>query len=153
MPHDLQREAFRGLLRRTHFPKDQLDYVVVGTVIQVFKPNLFAIELLNVNQISIDLLSVLSFSVKYSNYFCGIVTFNRILKLQRNHFDIKFVCCAFEVYYVTIHIVASFQESKTANIAREAALGAGISNKTPSHTVTQACVSSNQAIVTGNHQK
>ena len=35
MPHDLQREAFRGLLRRTHFPKDKVDYVVVGSVIQV----------------------------------------------------------------------------------------------------------------------
>ena len=35
MPHDLQREALRGLLRKTHLPKDKVDYVVVGTVIQV----------------------------------------------------------------------------------------------------------------------
>ena len=35
MPHDLQREAFRGLLKRTHIPKDKIDYVVAGTVIQV----------------------------------------------------------------------------------------------------------------------
>ncbi|XP_071117489.1 trifunctional enzyme subunit beta, mitochondrial-like [Haliotis cracherodii] len=41
------------------------------------------------------------------------------------------------------------QEVKTSNIAREAALGAGFSNRIPSHTVTQACISSNQAITTG----
>ena len=36
---------------------------------------------------------------------------------------------------------------KTSNLAREAALTAGISNKTPCHTVTQACISANRAIV------
>ncbi|XP_046571749.1 trifunctional enzyme subunit beta, mitochondrial-like [Haliotis rubra] len=41
------------------------------------------------------------------------------------------------------------QEVKTSNIAREAALGAGFSNRIPAHTVTQACISSNQAITTG----
>lgn len=41
------------------------------------------------------------------------------------------------------------QEVKTSNIAREAALAAGFSNKTPAHTVTMACISSNQAITTG----
>lgn len=41
------------------------------------------------------------------------------------------------------------QEVKTANIAREAALTAGFSDKTPAHTVTMACISSNQAITTG----
>jgi len=41
------------------------------------------------------------------------------------------------------------QEVKTSNITREAALGAGFSKHTPSHTVTQACISSNQAITTG----
>uniref|UniRef100_H2ZAK1 Trifunctional enzyme subunit beta, mitochondrial n=1 Tax=Ciona savignyi TaxID=51511 RepID=H2ZAK1_CIOSA len=74
MPHDLQREAIKGLLKRTGIPKDKLEYVVIGTVIQ---------------------------------------------------------------------------EGKTSNIAREAALGAGISDKTPAHTVTQACISSNQAMTTG----
>ncbi|XP_060557415.1 trifunctional enzyme subunit beta, mitochondrial-like [Ruditapes philippinarum] len=38
------------------------------------------------------------------------------------------------------------QEVKTSNIAREAMLSAGFSDKTPAHTVTQACISSNQAI-------
>ncbi|XP_030054500.1 trifunctional enzyme subunit beta, mitochondrial [Microcaecilia unicolor] len=38
------------------------------------------------------------------------------------------------------------QEVKTSNVAREAALGAGFSNKTPAHTVTMACISSNQAM-------
>lgn len=41
------------------------------------------------------------------------------------------------------------QEVKTSNIAREAALTAGFSNKTPAHTVTMACISANQAITTG----
>lgn len=41
------------------------------------------------------------------------------------------------------------QEVKTSNIAREAALAAGLSNKTPAHTVTMACISSNAAITTG----
>ncbi|XP_041358075.1 trifunctional enzyme subunit beta, mitochondrial-like [Gigantopelta aegis] len=41
------------------------------------------------------------------------------------------------------------QEVKTSNLTREAALGAGFSNRIPAHTVTQACISSNQAITTG----
>jgi len=41
------------------------------------------------------------------------------------------------------------QEVKTSNIAREAALGAGFSDRVPAHTVTQACISSNQAVTTG----
>ncbi|KAK8393953.1 hypothetical protein O3P69_006946 [Scylla paramamosain] len=40
------------------------------------------------------------------------------------------------------------QEVKTSNVAREAALGAGFSDKTPAHTVTMACISANQAITT-----
>lgn len=41
------------------------------------------------------------------------------------------------------------QEVKTSNVAREASLGAGFSNRIPAHTVTQACISSNQAITSG----
>ena len=41
------------------------------------------------------------------------------------------------------------QEVKTANIAREASIAAGFRDTTPSHTVTQACISANQAICTG----
>ncbi|KAJ9596993.1 hypothetical protein L9F63_011975 [Diploptera punctata] len=41
------------------------------------------------------------------------------------------------------------QEVKTSNIAREAALAAGFSDKTPAHTVTMACISSNQGITSG----
>lgn len=37
----------------------------------------------------------------------------------------------------------------TSNVAREAALAAGLPNSTPAHTVTQACISSNQAITSG----
>ncbi|CAK4082834.1 unnamed protein product [Aphanomyces euteiches] len=41
------------------------------------------------------------------------------------------------------------QEVRTSNIAREAALGAGIPKHIPAHTVTMACISSSQAIATG----
>ena len=37
---------------------------------------------------------------------------------------------------------------KTSNLAREAALTAGIPNSTPCHTVSQACISANRAIAT-----
>merc|ERR1712088_467048 len=73
LPHDLQREAMLGLLRRTGIDQTIVDYIMGGTVIQ---------------------------------------------------------------------------EVKTSNIAREAALGAGFSDRIPAHTVTMACISSNQAITT-----
>ncbi|MDX2003327.1 MAG: acetyl-CoA C-acyltransferase [Chitinophagales bacterium] len=38
---------------------------------------------------------------------------------------------------------------KTGNVAREAALGGGVPKKVPCHTVTQACISANQAIASG----
>ncbi|CAM9251746.1 unnamed protein product [Ectocarpus sp. 4 AP-2014] len=41
------------------------------------------------------------------------------------------------------------QESRTSNIAREAGMGAGIPVSVPSHTVTQACISANQAMCNG----
>eukprot|EP00962_Isochrysis_galbana_P040808 scaffold14838_cov101-Isochrysis_galbana.AAC.8 len=44
------------------------------------------------------------------------------------------------------------QEPKTSNIARDAAFSAGIPQSVPAHTVTQACISSNQAICTGAAQ-
>ncbi|XP_035384838.1 trifunctional enzyme subunit beta, mitochondrial [Electrophorus electricus] len=73
MPHDLARTALQGLLNRTGIPKDAVDYIIYGTVIQ---------------------------------------------------------------------------EVKTSNVAREAALGAGFSDRIPAHTVTMACISSNQAMTT-----
>lgn len=39
------------------------------------------------------------------------------------------------------------QNVTTSNVARDAALGAGFSHRTPAHTVTMACISSNQAVV------
>mmetsp|Transcript_7162 Transcript_7162/g.20798 ORF Transcript_7162/g.20798 Transcript_7162/m.20798 type:complete len:470 (-) Transcript_7162:390-1799(-) len=41
------------------------------------------------------------------------------------------------------------QEVKTSNIAREAAINAGLPYDIPSHTVAQACISANAAIATG----
>jgi len=74
MPHDLQREAIKGLVKKLNLPAEEVDSVVCGTVIM---------------------------------------------------------------------------EVKTSNIAREAALSAGIPEKVPCHTVTLACISSNVAITTG----
>lgn len=48
-----------------------------------------------------------------------------------------------DIGYVALGTV--IQEVKTSNIAREAARAAGIPDHVPSHTVTQACISSNQA--------
>ncbi len=39
------------------------------------------------------------------------------------------------------------QNVSTSNVARDAALGAGFSHRTPAHTVTMACISANQAVV------
>ncbi|XP_022687811.1 trifunctional enzyme subunit beta, mitochondrial-like isoform X2 [Varroa jacobsoni] len=73
MPHDLQRMAFQAVLRRTGIPKEEIQYIVSGSVIA---------------------------------------------------------------------------EPKTCNVAREAALCGGFSDRTPCHTVTMACISANQAITT-----
>lgn len=40
------------------------------------------------------------------------------------------------------------QEVRTSNLARECALGAGVPNSVPAHTVTMACISANQAVST-----
>ena len=74
MPHDLQREAIKGLVKKLDLPVEEVDNVVCGTVIM---------------------------------------------------------------------------EVRTSNIAREAALSAGIPEKVPCHTVTLACISSNVAITAG----
>lgn len=49
------------------------------------------------------------------------------------------------------HIILGtvIQETKTSNIAREASLAAGFSDKIPAHTVTLACISSNVSITHG----
>lgn len=58
--------------------------------------------------------------------------------MQRTGLDPKLV------EYLCIGTV--IQEVKTSNVAREAGLGAGISDRVPAHTVTMACISSNQAM-------
>uniref|UniRef100_A0A915KB98 acetyl-CoA C-acyltransferase n=1 Tax=Romanomermis culicivorax TaxID=13658 RepID=A0A915KB98_ROMCU len=60
--------------------------------------------------------------------------------IQRTKIDPK------KIGYICIGTV--IQEVKTSNIAREAALCAGIPQSVPAHTVTMACISSNQAITT-----
>ena len=54
-----------------------------------------------------------------------------------------------EVGYVVMGTTIS--NVKTGNVARESAITAGIPTSSPSHTVTMACISANQAIVTGAH--
>ena len=54
-----------------------------------------------------------------------------------------------EVGYVIMGTTIS--NVKTGNVARESAITAGIPNSSPCHTVTMACISANQAIVTGMH--
>ncbi|XP_074597030.1 mitochondrial trifunctional protein beta subunit isoform X2 [Brevipalpus obovatus] len=51
---------------------------------------------------------------------------------------------AAEIDYLVVGTV--IQEAKTANVAREVALTAGLPLSIPAHTCTQACISANQAI-------
>ena len=48
------------------------------------------------------------------------------------------------LYYGTV-----IQETRTSNIAREAAMGANIPYSVPSHTLSMACISSNACITAG----
>lgn len=50
------------------------------------------------------------------------------------------------VDYVVMGTV--LQEVKTSNVAREAAMQAGLPLRVAAHTVTQACISANQALTT-----
>ena len=52
------------------------------------------------------------------------------------------------------HLVVGtvLQDPRTSNVAREASLAAGFSDRTPCHTVTMACISSNMAIASGMAQ-
>lgn len=49
----------------------------------------------------------------------------------------------------SVHMGTVISNLSTSNVAREAALGAGIPNHVPAFTVTQACISANRAITTG----
>lgn len=90
MPHELAKVALRGILQKTGIPKEMIDYIIYGSVIQ---------------EVCTDATCCVQL-----NFFCLQV--------------------------------------KTSNIAREAALCAGYSDKTPAHTVTMACISSNVAMST-----
>lgn len=54
-----------------------------------------------------------------------------------------------EIGYVTMGTTIS--NVRTGNVAREAAITAGVPYTAPCHTVTMACISANQAIVSGVH--
>ncbi|XP_031833345.1 mitochondrial trifunctional protein beta subunit [Nomia melanderi] len=78
----------------------------------------------------------------YKNLMAYDLARNALVALQRKINFPKDV-----VEYIVYGTV--MQEVRTSNIAREAALAAGYSDKTPAHTITMACISSNQAITTG----
>ena len=65
------------------------------------------------------------------------------------HFDIHYSRDMFSVKCITTKLSSSQECAIWTLCLFQAALGAGFSNKTPAHTVTQACISSNQAITTG----
>eukprot|EP00795_Rhopilema_esculentum_P007902 gene7902-13786_t len=69
--------------------------------------------------------------------FCVSGTEGILKKTGVSQDDIDYVC-----------IGTVIQEARTTNIAREAMLSAGFSDRIPAHTVTMACISSNQAIAT-----
>ncbi len=64
--------------------------------------------------------------------------------LERNELDPNVISRV--MMGTTVHNI------KTHNVAREAALTAGVSYVTPCHTVSQACISANQAITSGYDQ-
>ena len=53
------------------------------------------------------------------------------------------------MHFLSSIFLLLFSETRTSNIAREACLGAGIPINVPSDTVTQACISANQAMTSG----
>ena len=66
-------------------------------------------------------------------------TFSKLLERNENIKD--------KIDYVNVGTV--IQEVKTSNIARECAIGVGLSDKISSHTISQACISSSQAVANG----
>ena len=76
---------------------------------------------------------------KYSNYDLIKFAFNGLfdkVQIDKNQID-------------DILVGNVIQEVKTSNVAREAALGLGISNKIPAITIAQACISSSQCVSLG----
>lgn len=95
----------RGLLNKTSLPKDAVDYIIYGTVIQEVKTSNVAREVW--------------------------------LHTQTVHSNGYRICVPCKCY---IYCMLFFLQ---------AALGAGFSDKIPAHTVTMACISSNQAMTSG----
>ena len=69
-------------------------------------------------------------------------------KLQKD----KLLSCITRSKLVRIHLAVSIFPALIVyyrHFIFQAALGAGFSDRIPAHTVTQACISSNQALTTG----
>lgn len=79
---------------------------------------------------------------KYSNYDLIKKAISGVLHQTKiNHSEID-----------NILVGNVIQEVKTSNVAREAALGCGISSKVPASTIAQACISSSQCVSIGADQ-
>ncbi|PIK59632.1 hypothetical protein BSL78_03428 [Apostichopus japonicus] len=78
------------------------------------------------------------------NTVTQVIDLIRVRKSHRKPFAAHLLEMVDQIIFGTV-----IQEVKTANIAREAALGAGFAKSVPAHSVTMACISSNQAISTG----
>ncbi|OAD61583.1 Trifunctional enzyme subunit beta, mitochondrial [Eufriesea mexicana] len=122
-------------------------FVKCGSVINYFKTSkLYASKSSNTakNIVYIDGVRTpfLQAGTSYKNLISYDLAKQSLVALQRK---IKFPKEIVEyIVYGTV-----LQEVRTSNIAREAAVGAGYSNRIPAHTVTMACISSNQALTTG----
>lgn len=85
-------------------------------------------------------------------FMMASTAYNDYMAYDLAHFAIKGLLSktALDPKLVDTVIMGSvIQEVKCPNVAREAALAAGIPNDVPCHTVTQACISANQAIANG----
>lgn len=133
----------RGLLHKTGLPKDAVDYIVYGTVIQevktsnvareVFKNtfrNSIVISVSNQNLQNDLLLFLPQPSSPSTMYLCS----------HSSHWD-KMLAGSGHLLLLLFPILGL--------LWFQAALGAGFSDKIPAHTVTMACISSNQAMTTG----
>lgn len=112
----------RGLLQRTGLSKDAVDYIIYGTVIQEVKTSNVAREVWSHN----DKVPLVSGAPQAH------------LATIWSH-DINQRSISSLILFLFFYCLLWFQAS----------LGAGFSDKIPSHTVTMACISSNVAMTSG----
>jgi len=126
---DLGRMAIKGLLARTGVEPSSLDYVIYGNVIQEGEGrSSFAGSCVPPKSVR------RCCRHRRGPVPCGMRRASCPVRAQPQSRVVP-VCVAPAV--------------RTSNIARESALGAGVPDSVPAHTVSMACISANQAIATG----